>query len=58
MHIPEICLSFYKQRSKDKIFSSYPVAWLTIFYVFSYAPARINVVKHKSQPHKQLNKIT
>lgn len=42
----EICLSFYKQRPKDKIFLPHPVAWLTIFHVFLYARAAINVVKH------------
>lgn len=30
----EICLSFYKQRPKDKIFLPHPVAWLTIFMYF------------------------
>ncbi len=54
----EICLSFYKQRPKDKIFLPHPVAWLTIFHVFLYARAAINVVKHNNQQNKKLNGIT
>ncbi len=61
MHIPfslKYAIQFYKQRPKDKIFPPYPVACLTIFYVFSYARVLIDVVKHNKLQNKKLNRIT
>lgn len=58
LYIMQICLSFYKQRSKDKKNSVYPAEQLTIFYVFLYVKHRINVIQHNFQQHKELNRIT